>query len=108
MAVQQRATVLFPAPMNPIKNIFFFACIASLLLHKIKQRQLVGLRQVAQKPQIAHEIHHGLGQLAAGAQIVLGQEGPAFAASYSWSAALSPRPSMVLKAGISFPSMIWK
>ena len=38
----------------------------------------------------------------------LDRKGPSFTASTMASAALSPRPSMLFREGISFPSTIWK
>ena len=45
------------------------------LLHIIKQRQLIGLGQVAEEAQVAHEVDDRLRQLASGPQVIPGQEG---------------------------------
>ena len=44
------------------------------LYGKIKQADLVGLRQVPQQVQGIHQIHHGLGNLRPLPEIILGKE----------------------------------
>ena len=77
-------------------------------LLKVKQRQLIALRQVSEKPQITHQVTDGLADLGAVARkSSLERNGPSLAASTTPSAAFSPSPSMLLRDGISLPSMIW-
>ena len=44
-------------------------------LLKVKQRQLIALRQVSEKPQITHQVTDGLADLGAGTEILSGEEG---------------------------------